>query len=776
MGQFGIGQPLRRLEDPRLLTGRGRFIDDVALPRMAHAVLVRAPHAHAEIRGIDRDAAAAMPGVLAVLTAAELEADGIGDNPALFVPPPWRGRDSVVPPHRLLARDRARFVGDRVAMVVAETLLQARDAAEAVRVEYAPLAAVTTPTQAAAPEAPQIWPQAEGNVGFTWESGDPAAVEAAFAAAAHTVALDLINNRIVANYMETRGAIGEFDPGSRRYTLHTGTQQPHRTRRALAEPVLRVPERDLRVLVGDTGGSFGIKNSSYPEQGLVLWAARRVGRPVKWIAERGEGFLADSGGRDNETRAELALDADGRARAIRVRTRANLGAYLNNNTCFVPIGGTATLTGVYDIPAAHVRVQGLFTNTVHTDAYRGAGRPEASYVIERLMDAAARRIGLDPAEIRRRNYIAPDAFPYRTALGLDYDSGPFADNMDRAMAAADWDGAAARKADAVRRGRLRGIGMANYIERCGGGALDETAELRFDPSGALTLLIGTQSNGQGHQTAYAQIVAEKLGLDPADLRVLQGDTDAVGQGNGTGGSRSIPVGGAALAAACARVIDKGRRLAAHALEAAVEDIDFADGAFAVAGTDRRIALAEVARRSFQIANLPPGEETGLDERASFQPQGFTYPNGVHICELEIDPETGAVDLCRYVVVDDFGVLINPLLVDGQVHGGIAQGLGQALMEHTVYDPASGQLLSGSLMDYALPRAADFPEMEVAYNADAPCRTNPLGVKGAGEAGSVGAPPAAINAVLDALAPLGIDHIDMPATPQRIWAAIRAAAS
>jgi len=772
MGQFGIGQSVRRVEDERLVTGQGAYVDDIVLPRMAHAFLLRTPLAHAVIKRIDVEAARAAPGVIAILTGADCEADGLGGIPALMRPVGVDGKAAVQPPHRLLVRDRVRFVGDRVAMVVAESLNQARDAAERIVVDYEELPAVVTPGAAFAPGAPLIWPDAARNVSYHWQSGDKAAVDAAFARAARIAKIDLVNNRIVANFMETRGAIGQFDRGVGRFTLYTGTQAPHRQRKALAGAVFGEPENRFRVVVKDTGGSFGTKNSAYPEHGLVLWAARKIGRPVKWIAERSEGFLSDSGGRDHETHAELALDADGRFLALRVSTLANLGAYLNNNTSLIPIVGVGMLAGVYMIGAIHVEVRGVFTNTVHTDAYRGAGRPEAAYVIERLIDAAAFDLGMDPAALRRRNYIPPERLPYRTALGLTYDSGRFERNMDEAMRRADWRGFEDRRARAAARGLLRGIGMANYIERCGGG-MDESAALRFDPSGAVTLLIGTMANGQGHETAYAQIISDRLGIPFDRIRVLQGDTDIVGNGNGTGGSRSIPVGGAALAAACEKVITKGKRLAAHMLEAAVVDIAFADGVFSVAGTDRVISIADVARASFSPASRPPDMEAGLDERAGFTPPDFTYPNGVHICEVEIDPETGVVAVLRYVVVDDFGVMLNPMLVEGQVHGGVAQGLGQALLEHTVFDSATGQLLSGSLMDYAIPRADDMPRFEFTAFEDAPCLTNPLGMKGAGEAGAIGAPPAAINAIVDALKPYGVRHVDMPATAHRLWHLINA---
>ena len=766
MTQFGIGQPVRRVEDRRFITGRGRYLDDIVRPRQAHAVLVRSPHAHARIAGVDTAAAAAAPGVLAVLTGADLAADGLGPVPCVS-----GVAGAVLPPRPAMVADRVRHVGDTVAMVVAESQVAARDAADLVAVDYEELPAVIDTALAGAAGQPQVWPEAANNLCFSWDVGDAAAVAAAAARARHKVALTLVNNRVVVNSMEPRGAIGEYDPGEDTYTLWSSTQGSHFVRNLLAEHVLRLPENRIRVVTPDVGGGFGMKLFLYPEHVLALWAAKRVGRAVKWVPDRADAFITDTQGRDNLTRLELSLDADLKFLGLSVELVANMGAYLSNFAPEIPTySGAVMHSGVYAIPAIHVAVKGVFTHTVPVDAYRGAGRPEAAYALERLVDVAARQLGVAPDELRRRNLVAAAAMPYATPLGLTYDSGDFARNLDQALRAADTAGFAARREAAARRGRCRGIGQAVYIEQSGFPP-DEFAEARFDPSGTLTLLMGSQSSGQGHQTAYAQLAAEKFGLDLDKIRVLQGDSAAIAFGRGTGGSRSIPVGGGALLHAADKLIAKGRRIAAHLLEAAEADIAFAEGRFAIAGTDRGVALDAVVRAAFNPAQLPADVEPGFAESGHFTPPAPTFPNGVHVCEVEIDPDTGTVRIERYLVVDDFGVVINPLLLAGQVNGGIAQGVGQAMLERTVYDGQSGQLLSGSLQDYALPRADDLPALEFAYNV-VPCRTNPLGVKGAGEAGAIGSPPALINAIVDALAPLGIAHIDMPATPEVVWRAIR----
>jgi carbon-monoxide dehydrogenase large subunit len=773
MKQFGIGQPVRRVEDRRFITGRGSYLDDISAVRQAYAFMLRSPHAHARIRAIDATAALSASGVLAAFTGDELAHDGIGTIPCLSAVTNRDGSPSVLPPHPAITRDRVRHVGDTVAMVVAETAAAARDAAELIAVEYEPLPAAVDAARALDPGEPQVWDEAPGNLCFDWEVGDVPAVERAMVGARHRVALELVNNRIVVNSMEPRGAIGEYDPGEDSYTLWSSTQGSHFVRNLLAESVFKIPENRIRVVTRDVGGGFGMKLFLYPEHILVLWAAKKVGRPVKWIPDRADAFMTDTQGRDNVTRLDLALDEELRFIALDVELLANMGAYLSNFAPEIPTASGAVMhSGVYSIPAIHVGVKGVFTNTTPVDAYRGAGRPEAAYAVERLIDYAARRLGVPPQELRRRNFIKPEAMPYQTALGLNYDSGEFARNMDQALAAADLSGFPARRAEARERARYRGLGHAVYIEQSGFPP-DEFAELRFDPSGALTILMGTQSSGQGHQTADTQLAAERLGLAPEKIRVLQGDTAAISFGRGTGGSRSIPVGGASLVQAADKLIAKGRRIAAHLFEAAEADVEFADGVFSVIGTDRRLGIEEVARAAFDPARHAPGVEPGFDESGHYAPPQPTFPNGCHVCEIEIELDTGHIDILRYLVVDDFGIVINPLLLAGQVQGGVAQGVGQAMLERTVFDPETGQLLTGSLTDYCLARADDLPAIEFAYNI-VPCHTNPLGVKGAGEAGAIGAPPALVNAVVDALAELGIEHLDMPLTPERLWRAIRSA--
>jgi len=767
--QFGIGQPVRRVEDRRFITGRGQYLDDIVRPRQTHSVMLRSPHAHARIRAIDTGAASALPGVLAVLTGADLAADGIGTIPCLS-----GVAGAFLPPRPALVQGRVRHVGDTVALVVAETVAAARDAAERIAVNYEPLPATTETAHALDPGQPAVWDEQPGNLCFDWHVGDEAAVSRAAAGAAHRVSLTLVNNRIVVHSMEPRGAIGEYDPGTAAYTLWSSTQGSHFIRNVLAEHVFYIPENRIRVITPDVGGGFGMKLFCYPEHALVLWAAKRIGRPVKWVPDRSDSFMTDTQGRDNLTTLVLSLDDDLRFLSLDVSITANMGAYLSNFAPEIPTySGAVMHSGVYRIPAIHVQVKGVFTNTVPVDAYRGAGRPEAAYALERLFDVAARRLGVSGAELRRRNFIAPAAMPYTTPLGLTYDSGDFARNMADALAAADSAGFAARRAESRGRGRYRGLGTAVYIEQSGMPP-DEFAELRFDPAGTLTILIGTQSSGQGHHTAYAQLAASRLGVPPDKVRVVQGDTDAVGFGRGTGGSRSLPVGGAALAHAADKLIAKGKKIAAHLLEAAEADIGFADGAFTIAGTDRAVSIEHVARAAFTAGALPEGVEPGFAESGHFTPPAPTFPNGCHVCEVEIDPETGEITILRYVVVDDFGTVVNPLLLAGQVHGGIAQGVGQAMLERVVYDPGSGQLVTGSLTDYALPRADDLPALEFSYNV-VPCRTSPLGLKGAGEAGAIGAPPALVNAVVDALAELGIEHLDMPLTHEYLWRHTREAA-
>jgi carbon-monoxide dehydrogenase large subunit len=775
MNRYGIGQPVRRVEDRRFLTGHGRYVDDLALPRQAYAFMLRSPHAHARIRAIDTTAATRAPGVLAVLTGADLARDKIGPIPCMSPVTNRDGSPAFLPPRPAIVADRVRHVGDTVAMVVAETLAAARDAAELIAVDYEALPAVVETARALDPGQPAVWDEVPDNLAFDWMVGDGAAVERALANARHRISLELVNSRVVVNSMEPRGAIGLYDPGEDSLTLWSSTQGSHFLRSLLAENIFKVPENRIRVVTRDVGGGFGMKLFLYPEHVLVLWAAKKLGRPIKWTPDRSDAFMTDTQGRDNVTRLELGLDDGLRFVGLAVTNIANMGAYLSNFAPEIPTASGAVMySGVYAIPAIAVAVKGVYTHTVPVDAYRGAGRPEAAYALERLIDFAARRLNVAPQELRRRNFIRPEAMPYPTPLGLVYDSGDFARNLEDALVAADAAGFAARRAASARRGRYRGIGHAVYIEQSGFPP-DEFAELRFEPSGTLTIMMGTQSSGQGHHTAYAQLAAERFGLPLDKIRVQQGDTAAIAFGRGTGGSRSLPVGGASLAAAAEKLIAKGRRIAAHLLEAAEADVAFADGVFRISGTDREIGLEAVVRAAFNPAQLPEGVEPGFADTGHFTPPSPTFPNGCHVCEVEIDPDTGHIDILRYVVVDDFGTVVNPLLLRGQVQGGVAQGVGQAMLEHTIFDPATGQLMTGSLTDYCLPRADDLPPIEFAYNV-VPCRTNPLGIKGAGEAGAIGAPPALVNAVVDALAPLGIDHIDMPVTPQRLWQVIRSAAA
>lgn len=764
MGKFGIGQAVERVEDTRLLTGRGRYTDDIDLDNQAYAVVLRSPHAHAEIRAIDTTAALAAPGVLAVYTAADIKAAGLGTLPCVIPLKQVDGSPLVTPPRPLLADGRVRHVGDPVTFVVAESVAQANAAAALVEVDYDALPAVADTKHATVSGAPQIWDAAPGNRCFVWADGDAAAVEAAFDKADRSITLELVNNRIIVNPMETRAAIGAWD--GKRFTLYTPSQGPHGIRGLMARNIFNMSSRDFRVVTTDVGGGFGMKIFLYAEQPLVLFAARALGRPVKWTAERSaDGFVSDSQGRDHVTTVDLALAKDGEFLGMRVRTLANLGAYLSNYSPFVATEcGTGMLAGVYTTPAIHVQVTGVFTNTVPIDAYRGAGRPEAIYAVERLVDFAAREIGMDPAALRRRNFIPPDAMPFKTGMKLVYDSGKFSRNLDAALRLADRDGFAERKAASARNGKLRGLGHAYYVEACGFGVGD-AATVRIDRDGGATVLVGNQSNGQGHETAYSQIVADRLGIDIGKIRVLQGDTDVIGRGSGTGGSRALAEGGVACLRATETVIEKGRQIAADEMEAAAADIEYDAGLFRVAGTDRVLTLAEAAAAS--------PEALSADDQ--FKGEVPTFPNGCHVCEVEIERDTGRLAIVGYTVVDDFGTVVNPTLLRGQVHGGIGQGIGQAAIENCVYDAGSGQLMSGSFMDYALPRAADLPPLVVDIKDDAPCMTNPLGIKGSGEAGAVGAPPAVINAIVDALSDLGIHHIDMPATPERIWRAIQGAA-
>src|SRR5712691_2306557 len=763
MEKFGIGQSIKRFEDPRLVRGEGRFHDDVNLPGQAYAVIVRSLHAHARIRSIDTAATAAAPGVVAVFTGADLARDGLGTMKMTLKRKRPDGSPMFAPAHRGLTQDRVRYVGDPIALVIADTLAQAEDAAELVRVEYEPLPSVTSTAEAVG--GPAVWDECADNVSNVFEAGDKAAAEAGLAGAAHVVRRRYVISRVHAQYMEPRGALGVYDPGEDRYTLHADVQYPHRVRNALASNIFQVPEHQIRVIVGDVGGAFGTKGWQYPEHKLVLWAARKLGRPVKWQCERREAIPADEHARDNVSEAELALDTDGSFLALRVRTLANVGAYVSSDrNLLATFSNVVTLVGVYAFPAAHVQVLSVLTNTNSTAPYRGAGRPEATYVIERLIDDAARELGLDPVELRRVNVIPAAAMPYRTALGMTYDCGEFATNMEQALKLADVAGFAARREESRARGMLRGLAVVNAIERAAG-AQPEFAEIRFAPSGGATVLMGTKNQGQGHETMFKQILHERLGLDPMEVRYIDGDTERVAFGIGTMGSRSTVIGGTALWTAADKVIAKGKKIAARLLEASEADIVFADGKFAVVGTNRAVVLKDVARAAFQPAQLPPGVEPGLYETGTFSPTTDTWPNGCHVCEVEIEPDTGAVTLVSYVIVDDVGTVINPVTLKGQIHGGVAQGVGQALMEQVVYDAESGQLLTASFMDYAMPRADTLPDMHIESHP-VPTKLNPLGAKGAGEAGTVGALPAVMNAVIDALAAVGVRELDMPASAER----------
>ncbi len=773
MKKFGIGQGVLREEDPRLLRGNGLFVNDVGLPNQAHAVVLRSPHAHAEILSIDVSAASCLPGVNAIYTGEDIASDSLGvpGMPVKWLRPD--GQPMRYRPQPPLARNRVRYVGDPVALIIADTLDQATDAAETVRVEYEPLPSVTDTAQTVDADAPLVWDDYPDNISGLYLAGDEAATNSVFESAPRIVKRRFTISRVFAHYMEPRGAIGEYDHREDRFLLHADVQYPHRVRQLLAEKIFRVPEQNIRVVSRDVGGGFGTKGWQYAEHRLVLWAARKLGRPVKWTCTRSEAVQADEHGRDNVTDAELALDENGIVLGLRVQTIVNIGAYLsairNLLAAFTNVG---TLIGVYNIPVAHASVRTVHSNSNPTAPYRGAGRPEATYIIERMFDETARELHIDPTQLRARNMIRPEAMPLKTALGLVYDCGEFAENQKQVLEMADYAGFPSRRKEARNRGKLRGIGTANPIERSASPSPD-FAEIRFSTDGTASILMGTKSQGQGHETVYKQIVGERLGLDPSQMRVIDGDTDRIAFGIGTMGSRSTVIGGSALYYAAEKVIEKARVIAAHVLEVADTDVVFEDGAFFVVGTDRSTSLTNIAKASFQPAKLPPGVEPGLFETATFVPDDDTYPNGSHVCEVEIDPETGQTKLVGYWVVDDVGVMINPVIVKGQIHGGVAQGVGQALGERVAYDPDSGQILSGSFMDYCMPRAEDFPYIEIKGNG-VPTQRNPLGVKGAGEAGTVGALPATMNAVMDALAQVNVKALDMPATPDRIWEAIHCA--
>lgn len=765
MTKFGQSQPVRRVEDQRFITGKGRYADDISLDNQTHGVFLRSPHAHARILKIDTTAAKEAPGVLAVYTVADLKAAGIGDLPCTI---PLKNRDGssrADPPRPALADGMVRHVGDPVAFVVAETVVQARDAAELIEVDYDSLPAAADLNTAMDAGQPQIWPEAPNNRAFDWEVGDKAKVDGIFANAAKVVKLTLDNNRVIVASMEARASLASFDKDTGRFALYVPTQGVWVQKKLLAK-IFGLPDEKFAVYTNDVGGGFGMKIFIYPEQVLTLFAARALGRPVKWTSERSEAFLTDTHGRANLTHAEMALDKDHHFLALRIHNIADMGAYLSTYAPMIPtMAGTKVLSSVYRFQAVHSRVEGVFTNTVPVDAYRGAGRPESNYVMERLIDVAARELKIDRAELRRKNYIPPTAFPWTSAMGLTYDSGEFENTSNTALKAIDWTGFESRRAEAKKRGKRRGIGMAYYLEATGG-APTERAEIRFAEDGYVDVYVGTQSTGQGHETAYTEIVAEQLGVDFDRIRIKQGDSDMIPTGGGTGGARSLYSQGGAILKTKDAVIEKGKAVAAEMLETAVGDIEFAAGRFVVAGTDRGAGIMDVAREARLRSGVGYDQAAGLDTAADHQIQAITFPNGCHACEVEIDEATGVAEVVRYVVADDMGKVINPTIVKGQIHGGVVQGVGQALYEHVVYD-ADGQLLTGSFTDYCLPRADNFPDIEVIL-CEVPCKTNPLGVKGAGEAGAVGSAPATISAVVDALSDLGVKHVDMPATPQKLW--------
>ena len=781
-----IGASIKRREDAKFLTGRGNYTDDINRPGQLHAVIIRSPHAHAALGAIKTDRVAKHAGVVAVFTGADMAADGIGGLPCGWLIHNKDGTPMVEPPHPPLAQGKVRHVGDPVAVVIAETYAQARDAAELVEVDYKVLPAVSDAAQAVKPGAPQLFDEAKGNLCYDWHLGDKAAVDAAFAKATKVAKIDLINNRLIPNAMEPRAALGEYNRATGEYTLYTTSQNPHVIRLLMGAYVLHVAESKLRVIAPDVGGGFGSKIYHYAEEAIVSWSAAKVNRPVKWTAERSESFMSDAHGRDHVTHGELALDKDGKFLALRVSTIANMGAYLSTFATAIPTYLYATLlAGVYTTPAIYCEVRSVFTNTVPVDAYRGAGRPEATYLLERLVDVAARECGLDRAEIRKRNFIAKTAFPYQTPVALQYDSGDYPGCLEVAIKTSDYAGYEKRRAASEKAGKLRGLGISTYIEACGiapsavvgslgaRAALYEVGTVRVHPTGTITVLTGAHSHGQGHETTFAQIVSDALGVPYESIEVVHGDTGMIPFGLGTYGSRSLAVGGSAILKAVDKIVAKSKKIAAHLLEAAEADIEFKDGKFTVAGTDRSKTLGEIALAAYVPHNYPiETVEPGLDETAFYDPKNFTFPGGTHICEVEVDPQTGIVTVDKFTAVDDVGRVINPMIVEGQVHGGVVQGIGQALYEGCVYDQG-GQLVTGSFMDYCMPRADNLPAFAVGQHTTL-CTHNQLGVKGCGEVGAIGSPAAVMNAVVDALKGYGISHLDMPATPERVWRAIHSA--
>ncbi len=780
MGIAGVGARVARKEDKRFITGSGRYVDDMVVPGMKHAVFVRSPHAHADIKKIDVKKAQAMPGVIGVLTGKELKTDGIGNLICGWMIHSKDGSPMKMGAWSPLAVDRVRYVGDAVVIVVAETKGQARDAAEAVEVTYKERKAVTDAVSALKKGAPQLHPEAEGNLIYDWEIGDAKAVDAAIAKAAHVTKMHIVNNRLVPNAMEPRAALGHYDRAEDHYTCWTTSQNPHVARLVMSAFYNVAPENKLRVIAPDVGGGFGSKIFIYPEEIVCLWASKKTGVPVKWVADRTESFLTDAHGRDHVSEVQMAFDSNNRITALKVDTIANLGAYMSLFSSSVPTYLYATLlSGQYNIPAIHANVRTVYTNTAPVDAYRGAGRPEATYLVERTVETAARELGVSPAELRRKNFIT--SFPHQTPVIMCYDAGDYAASLDAAMKAADYAGFEKRRAAAKKKGLLRGIGMSCYIEACGiapsaavgslgaGVGLWESAEVRVNAVGTIEVLTGSHSHGQGHETTFAQLVNERFGVPLDSVSIVHGDTDKVQMGMGTYGSRSGAVGMSAIVKALDKVEAKAKKIAAHLLEADEGDIVIENGTLKVAGTDKNVPWFQMALAAYTAHNLPGGMEPGLKETAFYDPSNFTFPAGCYICEVEVDPETGTTEIIQFVAADDFGNIINPMIVEGQVHGGIAQGIGQALLEGAHYD-AGGQLLTASFMDYTMPRAGDLPSFQVS-TSNTPCPGNPLGMKGCGEAGAIGSPPAVINAVTDAI---GTNDLTMPASPDKVWAAIRAA--
>jgi carbon-monoxide dehydrogenase large subunit len=785
MGFEGIGASVRRKEDFRFLSGRGNYTDDINRPGQLHAYIKRSDRPHAKLGGIDTGAAAKAPGVVAVFTGADMAADGLGGLPCGWQIHNKDGSPMAEPPHPVLAVGKVRHVGDPVAVVIATTKQAAKDAAEALVIDYQDLPAVAVLAAAVKPGAALVHDDAAGNVCYDWHIGDKAAMEAAFAGAAKVVKLELENNRLIPNAMEPRAAVGDFDTSNGDFTLYTTSQNPHVIRLLMGAFVLHIPENKLRVVAPDVGGGFGSKIYHYAEEAIVTWAAGKLRKPVKWTAERNESFVSDAHGRDHVSTAEMAIDKDGHFLALRVHTLANMGAYLSTFAPCVPTYLYATLlAGVYKTPVIYAEVKAIFTNTVPVDAYRGAGRPEATFLLERLVDAVAHDTGIDRVDLRRRNFIPNDAFPYQTPVALQYDSGNYTATLDGALKAADYAGFEARRKAAAARGKLRGIGVSTYLEACGiapsavvgslgaRAGLYEVANIKVHPTGSVTVYTGSHSHGQGHETTFAQLVAAQLGVPMDQVDIVHGDTAKIPFGMGTYGSRSLAVGGSAMVKAMDKIIAKGKKIAAHLMEASVDDIEFKDNKFTVAGTDKVKTLTDISLAAYVPHNYPIEElEPGLDETSFYDPKNFTFPGGCHVAEVEIDPDTGTISVENFVAVDDVGRVINPMIVEGQVQGGVAQGIGQALLENAVYDSA-GQLLSGSMMDYTMPRADNLPNISVGTEITL-CTHNPLGVKGCGEVGAIGSPPAIINAVIDALKEYGVRHINMPASAPKIWGIIEA---